>query len=422
MPDIPVGAQIFDLVFHPTHSTVYTGLLTGQVKAFAYDQSSYKSTFSLRPSKRSCRALTINDDGSRLYAAGKGKAIHTIDTVTGDVVETRAGAHEDSINRLKHVMPWMFATGDDAGVIKLWDPRQQDAIRTHKQHFDYITDFLWLQDKHHLLATSGDGTLSVMDVRSKKTEPFAHSEYQEDELLSATTIKGGAKVVVGTQLGILSIFNRSSGYGDCVDRVPGHPHSIDALCAVPQTIPNVDASSTILTGSSDGFIRAVQVLPTKLIGIVADHGEFPIERIAIGEGMERLSLADEDEQVREKADEEARGQGRWWVGSAGHDEILRLTDLEEFFMKDHEQEAEGEDASENEGEDSDCGDDGAAEEDVVVKPPPEEEANPSESEAEDSDAPKAKKRKRKPEKDPLAVRRKKGKNEVDVAGAFFDGL
>jgi hypothetical protein len=75
MPDIPVGAQIFDLVFHPSHSTVYTGLLTGQIKAFSYDQSTHKKIFSIRPSKRSCRSLTINDDGSRLYAAGKGKAI-----------------------------------------------------------------------------------------------------------------------------------------------------------------------------------------------------------------------------------------------------------------------------------------------------------------------------------------------------------
>jgi WD repeat-containing protein 55 len=37
---------------------------------------------------------------------------------------------------------------------------------------------------------SGDGTLSVMDIRSKKPEPFAHSEDQEDELLSIVPFKG----------------------------------------------------------------------------------------------------------------------------------------------------------------------------------------------------------------------------------------
>lgn len=77
----------------------------------------------------------------------------------------------------------------------------------------------------------------MLDVRSKKAEPYAQSEDQEDELLSLLPIKGcvcryigqlvltrpvrGAKVVVGTQQGVLSIFNRKKGWGDCVDRVPG---------------------------------------------------------------------------------------------------------------------------------------------------------------------------------------------------------
>lgn len=76
MPDIPVGTQIFDLVFHPTDSIVFTGLLTGHVKAFGYDeQGNHDSKFAVRPSKRSCRALAISDDGSRLWAAGKAKSL-----------------------------------------------------------------------------------------------------------------------------------------------------------------------------------------------------------------------------------------------------------------------------------------------------------------------------------------------------------
>ena len=130
-------------------------------------------------------------------------------------------------------------------------------MRSYTQHFDYITDFLWLEDNKQIVATrlgivihtwaqkvltgnvySGDGTLSVMDVRSKKTVPVGHSEDQEDELLSVVAIKRfvvsaspsvnrtqincrATKVVVGTQLGILSVFNRDSGWGDCVDRIPG---------------------------------------------------------------------------------------------------------------------------------------------------------------------------------------------------------
>ena len=78
------------------------------------------------------------------------------------------------------------------------------------------------------------------------------------------------------------------------------------------------SNSTILTGSSDGLLRAVQLFPTKLLGVVVDHGSFPIERIAIDRG----------------------GEGHW-VGSVGHDEKLRLTDLREVFEgSDGEEEEE----------------------------------------------------------------------------------
>jgi hypothetical protein len=43
---------------------------------------------------------------------------------------------------------------------KLWDPRKQDAICTYTQHFDFISDFLWLQDKKQLVATRCGVTLS----------------------------------------------------------------------------------------------------------------------------------------------------------------------------------------------------------------------------------------------------------------------
>lgn len=76
MPDIQVGSQIFDLAFHPCNTTVYTGLLNGSVKAFHYDeQGQHRQTLSLRPSKRSCRCVATNPDGSYLFAAGKARAI-----------------------------------------------------------------------------------------------------------------------------------------------------------------------------------------------------------------------------------------------------------------------------------------------------------------------------------------------------------
>ena len=36
---------------------------------------------------------------------------------------------------------------------------------------------------------------------------------------------------------------------------------------------------TIITGSSDGILRILNILPNKLIGVVGEHADMPIERI-----------------------------------------------------------------------------------------------------------------------------------------------
>jgi hypothetical protein len=76
MPDIPVGEQILDLAFHPVHSTVYTALITGEVKSYTYDENGeHRSGFTERPSKKSCRSLAMDEGGDKLWVAGKSKDI-----------------------------------------------------------------------------------------------------------------------------------------------------------------------------------------------------------------------------------------------------------------------------------------------------------------------------------------------------------
>jgi WD repeat-containing protein 55 len=176
-----------------------------------------------------------------------------------------------------------------------------------------------------------------------------------------------------------------------------HPHSVDALCPLPSSYPS--SQNTILTGSSDGLLRVIQLLPTRLVGVIADHGDFPIERIAI----------------------DRAGEGRW-VGSVGHDEALRLTDLRDV-LEDEDEDEDGEgDASSDEAaeraspglplakksETADEGDGGSGQE--------------SEDE---SDAAKPRKKRRKKEKDNGDLKGrpdKKGRNLVDVDPSFFSGL
>ena len=58
--------------------------------------------------------------------------------------------------------------GDDDGRIQLWDTRQAEAAGSFAAHTDYISDMAAHAPERALLATSGDGTLSVNDTRTFK--------------------------------------------------------------------------------------------------------------------------------------------------------------------------------------------------------------------------------------------------------------
>ncbi|KAJ9115735.1 hypothetical protein QFC24_006918 [Naganishia onofrii] len=312
MPDIKLDNQPFDLAFHPSYPLVYTSLLTGEIKAFKYADEADGSTgepshepeevWSARPTKKCMRSLMVQSDGTRVWGCGKAGGIHS------------------AVNRIASCFGNLLATGDDDGLIKLWDQRQKETVREYNHHWEYISDFVFLDDKKQLVSTSGDGTVSVIDVRSNSTTPFAVSDDQEDELLSIVTIKGGAKHVVGTQLGVLSVFERQKGWQDSVDRILGHPASVEAMVALTDDI--------VATGSEDGMIRVMQVHPNKFLGVIATHGDFPIERMRIDRNSK-------------------------WLGSVSHDDTLKLTDVSDLFEEsDNEEDDDEKNRDNNDGDDA----------------------------------------------------------------------
>ncbi len=93
----------------------------------------------------------------------------------------------------------------------------------------------------------------------------------------------------------------------------GHPSSVDALV-------KYDAD-TVITGSSDGIIRIVNILPNRMLGVLGGSEDLPIERLALSHDRARLA-------------------------SVSHESGLRLWDLSQLT----EGSAEDEEAEENEAE------------------------------------------------------------------------
>ncbi|XP_073153846.1 WD repeat-containing protein 55-like [Henckelia pumila] len=126
-----------------------------------------------------------------------------------------------------------------------------------------------------LAAKSGDGTLSVCNLRSNKVQTIF--EFSEDELLSVLIMKNGRNVVCGTQTGTLLLYSWGF-FKDCSDRfIDLSPNSVDALLKLDE--------DRIITGFENGIISLVGILPNRVIQPIAEHSEYPVERL--GEDQER---------------------------------------------------------------------------------------------------------------------------------------
>lgn len=154
-------------------------------------------------------------------------------------------------------------------------------------HEDFISDMALAESSGTLVVTSGDGRLSAINLKAGKVEGV--SDQIEDELLSVAIMKGGKKVVAGTQDGVLNIYSWGK-WADLDDRHPGHPQSIDAMLKLDE--------DTLITGSSDGILRVVGVQPSKLYGVLGEHEDYPIEGLSWSFDRSLIASISHDDTVR----------------------------------------------------------------------------------------------------------------------------
>lgn len=287
---------IMDVCCHPSRELVAVGDIDGEVSIHSYCAAgTSRQLMSFNGHKKSCRRVRFNSDGSQLVTASKDKSVQVFDMAAGSVTAKIKDAHESAIFSLLLVNDNVIATGDDDGSLKVWDLRHRQAVMKIRECDDYISDMVVDQTKKILLATSGEGTLSAFDIRKHKL--LLQSELLDSGLLSLAVVKNGAKVVCGSEEGVLDIFNWGE-WGNISDRFPGHPMSVDAI------IPLND--SVVCTGASDGIIRAVSILPNRIMGTVGEHPGFPIEALSLSHC----------------------GQ---WLASCSHDQLVKFSDIREVL-------------------------------------------------------------------------------------------
>ncbi|KAJ8544742.1 hypothetical protein K7X08_017325 [Anisodus acutangulus] len=312
--EIDLGKLPFDIDFHPSDHLVTAALITGDLLLYRYNADSpAQKLLEIKAHTESCRAVRFINEGRAIVSGSPDCSILATDVETGSEIVRLENAHGDAVNRIVNMTESTIASGDDEGCIKVWDTRQRSCSHTFNAHEEYISDITFASDSMKLLATSGDGSLSVCNLRSSKIQ--TRSEFSEEELLSVVVMKNGRKVICGTQSGTLLLYSWGF-FKDCSDRfVDLSPNSIDALLKLDE--------DRVITGSENGLISLVGILPNKIIQPIAEHSEYPVERLAFS-------------------------HDRKYLGSASHDNLLKLWDLNELL-----QDSEDDEKNNSTAEDSD---------------------------------------------------------------------
>ena len=157
--------QAFCLDFHPSRPVLAAALITGQLKL--YDCAGQRPTrlASSRPHKGACRAVRFAADGATVFSGGSDATLQQRDVETNTRVWGKRAAHPAPINAIRLVSDTGVASGDDDGLVRVWDVRQRSCALEFTEHTEMITDLLYVEKGKCLVSTSTDGYLAVYDLR-----------------------------------------------------------------------------------------------------------------------------------------------------------------------------------------------------------------------------------------------------------------
>ncbi|CAH8867069.1 unnamed protein product [Trichobilharzia szidati] len=254
---------------------------------FRYDYMDQSKSLYQRRWHKTIRCLSFFPSSPNLLVSASSQSgikIHdmTTEQLTWKCLQAHGKSPISSLLVLEHGQ-WL--TGDEDGVIKMWDSRQSDCVSSmipseeykFDDQFNSINEMAVSNDSHGtLLAAIDDGTLAVYNIRRRRFEMA--SETLGFSARSICIVKNDQKVLVGTDEGVICVFNWNE-FGNICDRFPVHPlrpskhgqartatvgvHSVEKIVKISEDV--------IAVATDDCVISAVNILPNRLLGCVGCH-------------------------------------------------------------------------------------------------------------------------------------------------------
>lgn len=286
-PDIKTEDFIFHICFHPNENLLAVGTFTGDVIMYKYSNNENTIVNTFEVHTKPVRKIAFDEDGDILLSVSKDKSIMLTDVGTGKLRQFFENAHEHPIYSLYVLNQHIFATGDDDGMLKVWDSRiTNNSLFSIKIVEDYISQIISNDAQKLLISSSGDGYLTSVNFAQRKI--YVQSEPYEEEFNSMGLFRDDSKLIVGTSKGNLYTFNWGE-FGLHSDKFPG-PNT-DINCMVPIT------NRIACVSGEEGVIRATHVVPGRNLGIVGQHS-LGIETMDICNSGEFIASGSHDNDIR----------------------------------------------------------------------------------------------------------------------------
>ena len=187
--DIFLDDHILDIKFSPTANVIGLTQVTGEVRLYSYENEKTTEQLYFNYHTDSCRALEFSHDGNIIYTASKDQSIAAI--TNGRMAGRIMDAHSAPIYSLLHVQDGnIIATGDDDGMVRVWDLRVAHRGKKHAvcmefaEHEGTVMDLKFNAKENMLLSCASDGMLAVYDTR--KSQLYAMSDCFEEDLNAMT--------------------------------------------------------------------------------------------------------------------------------------------------------------------------------------------------------------------------------------------
>jgi len=287
-PDIKLSELVTDISFHPEADVVAVANIDGDISLFKYSNEKNTLEKKLKLHKKTVRAIEFDSEGKHLFSVAKDKSLKVLDVEAQEIKYKMLKCHDSPLYSVKPIDNNLCVTGDEDGVVKLWDFRTEKSVMECRKFDEFVSSFLVSDDGKTLVAASGEGTIQSFNLRGRR--PDIQSEVYDGEMTCLGSVKSGSKLVAGSSSGTLYMFNWDQ-FGYHSDQFPGHPDSINAMIPITENV--------VITACEDGLIRALHLYPHRFLGVVGQHeSDLPVEILDVNTTGEVVASASHDNRVK----------------------------------------------------------------------------------------------------------------------------